>query len=83
MSAQIELVEKGGLVATTVNPPEGEVCYLCILSIGTECIVTQIGDDIAGYGCATGIHFEDCVQMHSTLMSFAEFPKACCSACYT
>jgi len=43
MSAQIELVEKGGLVATTVNPPEGEVCFLSMSSNGTECIWTKIG----------------------------------------
>jgi len=51
MVAWIELAE-GDLVAIIVNPPEGEVWYLCILSNGTECIVTQIGDDIAGYASA-------------------------------
>jgi len=81
MAAQIELAE-GGLVAAIANPPEGEVCFLCATSNETECIWTEIGDDIVDYGCASAIHLEDRVQMHTPPLTLADFHCACHFACY-
>jgi len=71
------------LVVDIANPPDGEVCFLCMASKGTECIWNKIGDDITSHGCAHGIYFEDVECTHTRpLLTLAEFHKACHYACY-
>jgi len=63
MAAQLGIPD-ATLVAVLANPPPVEVCFLCATSNGAECVWGKVGNDIIGYGCAKGIHYEDRDQMH-------------------
>jgi len=81
MAAPIELAA-GGLVAEIVNPPDGEVCFLCMSTNGTECIWAEIGDDIIEYARYSVTPLEDQDKMHSPPLTLADLHRSCRFACY-
>jgi len=74
MAAHIDAAVEA-LVADIANPPDGEVCFLCVSSDGAECVWNEIGDDITSHG------------RRDAIISYEgddgnEFHKACRYACY-
>jgi len=68
--------------AEIINPPEGELCFLCTVTNGIECVWPLISEDIVSYGRRSAIRYEDREQNHSPLLTLEEFHKACHYACY-
>ncbi len=81
MAAQIDPAE-AALVALIVNPPEGDVCFLCATSDGRECVWNEIGPDIVAFGRFTGMNYGEQHRVCSPPVTLADVHKACRFACY-
>jgi len=81
MSVQVD-PQEAVLIMEIINPPEGELCFLCTVTNGIECVWPLISEDIVSYGRRSAIRYEDRERNHSPLLTLEEFHKACRYACY-
>jgi len=81
MAAQVDPAE-AALIVLIVNPPNGEVCFLCATTKGRECVWNEIGHDIVAFGCVTGMCYGEPHHVQTPPLTLAEFHKACRFVCY-